>query len=153
MPRDKHGKPVGDETMSEAGMAHMKREKKTSGNKAMAGSMDEPPYPYGLKIHLDHEDLKKAGIESMPEVGGDVHLRAKARVVGARAEKTEGDSERRHLELQITHLGVHHAPDGMKSQAQGGSGKTASVGKPSTDKGREGAGKTAKEPSYARKRH
>jgi hypothetical protein len=49
--------------------------------------------------------------------------------------------------------GIAHKADGMKSEGQGGSGKTTPVGKPSVDKGKAGAGKTAKEPSYSRKRH
>lgn len=109
MPRDTNGKATKPETaMDDAGMAHMERTKaeKKEIEKGYAVQESGPDYPYGLRIHLDHDGLKKVGIEEMPEVGGEVHIRAKAHVVGARSEKREGGEER-HLELQITHLGVH----------------------------------------------
>jgi hypothetical protein len=43
-------------------------------------------------------------------------------------------------------------PDGFKSEDQSGSGKTPNAGKV-TEKDGAKPGKTAKEPSYSRKRH
>lgn len=136
MPRDTKGKAVP--------MAHMERTKaeKKEREKAMDVQSDAPDYPYGLRIHLDHDGMKKCGIADMPEVGGEVQLHAKAHVTSARMEKREGSEDERHLELQITHLGVHHKADGMKSEDQGGSGKTPNAGKV-----------TDKTPNYSRKRN
>ena len=149
MPRDTKGKAQGgDQTMSDVGMTDMKRS--NAEKKAVETNVMEkgPEYPYGLKVHLDHEGMKKCGIDEMPEVGGEVHMRAKAHVVSARSEKRDGGEER-HLELQITHLGIHHKPDGMKSQDQGGSGKTPEAGKVTAKKGST----TGDDASYGRKRH
>jgi hypothetical protein len=145
MPRDTKGRAKGDETVSTAGLADMRRS--NSEKEAVAENMAEkgPEYPHGMRVQLDHDSMKKCGMDSMPEVGSEVHLHAKARVVGARAE---GD-DHRHLEMQITHLGVHHKPDGMKSQDQAGSGKTPDAGKVTAKKGST-TGDSAK---YGRKRH
>ncbi|WP_233854084.1 hypothetical protein [Paraburkholderia sp. HD33-4] len=48
--------------------------------------------------------------------------------------------------------GIAHKPDGFKSEDQGGSGKTPNAGKV-TEKDGAKPGKTAKEPSYSRRRH
>ena len=145
MPRDTKGKPIrGDESMEAGGMADMKRtpSEKKGENKAMAEPYKGPDYPYGTRIHLDHESLKKVGMTDLPEIGHEVEIRAKAHVSSASAEKREGEEERRHLELQITHLGISHKADNMKGEDQGGKAKRAKAGHV-----------TDKEPSYSRKRH
>lgn len=151
MPRDTKGKPVK--------MAHMERTKaeKKEREKDYAIADSGPDYPYGLRVNLDHDGLKKVGMEDMPEVGSEVHLQAKAHVVSARSEKREG-SEERHLEMQITHLGVHHKPDDMKSEDQSASGSKKPEAGHVTDKGNKGGGDKAKEKGtgkdayYGRKR-
>ena len=145
--RDKHGKPVRpseDPTLEKAGeMVHMERTKaeKKALEEGLTSPHSGPDYPYGLRLHLDHDGLKKVGIAEMPDVGREVHIRAKAHVTAAGSEKREGGEER-HLELQVTHLGISHKADGFKDEDQGGSGKA-------------GAGHVTerKEPNYSRKRN
>jgi hypothetical protein len=156
MPRDIKGKPVGgkgDQTMSDVAMTDMRRSntrEKDSGVNATSND-DGPQYPMGLKVHLDHESMKKMGMKEMPGVGAEVGFHGKAHVTAARAEKREGDDETRHVELQISHLGLHHKPDGMTGQDQAGSSKTPNAGKV-TEKKPASAGATGKEPNYSRKR-
>lgn len=119
-------------------MAHMERtkaEKKASAG-GMAPEASGPDYPYGLRIQLDHDGMKKLGMSEMPEVGGEMHFRAKAKIIGARSEEREG-SEDRHLELQITHLGMHDALEEGKGKSENGSGED----------------KAGKDAYYGRKRH
>ena len=158
MPRDTKGKPVGgDQTMSDVNMTDMRRTNKRerdSGVNATSND-DGPEYPYGLRIHLDHESMKKLGMKDMPEVGSEVGFHGKAHVTGARAEKREGSDDTRHVELQMTHLGIHHKADGMKGEDQGGKSKTPNAGKV-TEKKPASGGDTAKEPKqpyYGRKRN
>ncbi len=145
--RDKHGKPVRpaeEKPLAKAGeLVHMERTKEEKKNtEALSPSSESgPDYPYGLRLHLDHDCLKKVGLHETPEVGHEVHIRAKAHVVAAREEKREGDEPERHLELQITHLGIHPKADGFKDEDQGGTGKA-------------GAGHvTEKREASTRKRH
>jgi hypothetical protein len=139
MPRDTKGKAKGgDETMADVGMKHMERSPK-KGEESMDGGSK---YPYGLRVHVDHEGLKKLDMDELPQVGHSVELRAKAQVMGVHMEEGEGGEQRHRLEMQITHMGIHHEPDGMKSQGQGGSGKTPDAGKP-----------IDKSPNYSRKRN
>ena len=154
MPRDIKGKAKGDETMSAVNMTDMRRTNAAKKDVAVnaATNSDGPEYPYGLKVHLDHNSMKKMGMKDMPGVGSEVMMHSKAHVVGARAEKREGRDEERHVELQITHLGVHPKTDGMKSQDQAGSGKTPDAGKVTEKKGAK-PGYTKPEPAYGRKRH
>ncbi|MCA8018087.1 capsid staple protein [Burkholderia metallica] len=148
MPRDTKGKPVKDD-----GMVHMERKAKGD-NMLGAGSK----YPHGLRVHVDHEGLKKLDMDELPQVGHSVEMRAKAQVMGVHMEEGEDGQPRHRLEMQITHMGLHHKSDGMKSEDQGGSGKTPEAGHV-TDKGNKGGGDTAKEKmtgkdaSYGRKRH
>lgn len=100
MPRDTSGKPVE--------MAHMARSKEEKKKESMPMERSSgPDYPYGLRVDLDHDGLKKVGMDKLPEVGSEIKLHAKAHVVSARSEKHEGGEER-SVGLQITHLGIHH---------------------------------------------
>lgn len=142
MPRDTKGKAQKPDDA--IGMVHMERAKK-KGEEPYDGSK----YPYGLRVHVDHEGLKKLDMDELSQVGHAVELRAKAQVMGVRSEQREDGTHERHLEMQITHLGVHHKPDGMKSEDQGGSERTPTAGKVTAKKGST----TGDDASYTRKRH
>jgi len=122
MPRNIYGKPIGEKREKGEGkkegelkdMARTKAEKKEA-NSLVMPKESEPDYPYGLRVHLDHESLKKAGITELPKAGEEMHFTAKARVHSASSESRDGGEEHR-LELQITHMGIHHKPDDMKSE-------------------------------------
>lgn len=77
-------------------------------NHAMAGEvMEEPLYPYGLKIHLDDESWKKISPASnvVPQVGEKMHLMINVEVTGVRSEKKQGEESEVYVDLQITDMG------------------------------------------------
>lgn len=123
MPRDIRGKPVLPPSAEKSGMSHMLRTKEDKKGENIIGRDSGPDYPYGLRLHIDHDGMKKLGMKELPEVGHEVHIRAKAHVSSASSEKQEGQEDHHRLELQITHLGIAHKADGFKAEDQGGSGK------------------------------
>jgi hypothetical protein len=70
---------------------------------------DAPKYPWGLCISLNDESLEKLGVKTLPAVGTDVTIIAKATVSGTSEFSTEGEGSRASMDLQITDLQV----DGM----------------------------------------
>lgn len=77
-------------------------------NHAMAGEiMNEPMYPYGLKIHLDDDSWKKIATASnvVPQVGEKMHLMINVEVTGVRSEKTQNEQPEIYVDLQITDMG------------------------------------------------
>lgn len=62
-----------------------------------APSGDE--YPWGLRLNLEQQSIKKLGMKELPEIGSEVMVHAKAKVVGARMSENE-----KSLELQITDM-------------------------------------------------
>lgn len=65
-------------------------------------------YPWGLQISLNDDDLKKLGIESLPEMGAQMTLNAKVTVYRIRDEKTF-HGYARDLGLQITEMALSTA--------------------------------------------
>ncbi|MCQ4437927.1 hypothetical protein NO135_23275, partial [Clostridioides difficile] len=61
MPRAQHGKAQ----KREGEMAHMERKQKDGENVLGGGSK----YPHGLRVHVDHEGLKKLDMAELPQVG------------------------------------------------------------------------------------
>lgn len=73
--------------------------------KTAAIAPEAPQYPYGLRLHLDTETLKKLGIENLPELGKEMSVVAIAKV----CETSKSESEygkNKCLGLQITELAV-----------------------------------------------
>lgn len=84
-------------------MTSMKMEPK-KGDKAEAAccSMEqEEKYPWGLRLNLGDEELKKLGIKELPKVGQSLTLTATVKVVGVRSNESQ-EGENRNVELQIT---------------------------------------------------
>lgn len=70
------------------------------------GTIDAPEgsqekYPWGLRINLGDEELKKLGINELPKVGEKLPLMAMVSVVGVRSNESQ-NGETRNVELQIT---------------------------------------------------
>lgn len=80
-------------------------------------SYDEPAYPYGLCITLDAEQLNKLGITALPEVGGEMMIKAKAYVKSTSAYETQGGQDM-SMKLQITDIdlsGIERDKDAAES--------------------------------------
>lgn len=69
-------------------------------------AMEEPRYPWGLRITLDNEALQKLDLLAMPAVGESLMLHARVHVCRVSKSEVEGEEKRRDLELQITDLAL-----------------------------------------------
>lgn len=87
-------------------LTDMKMDKTGRGDKedTLAVS-EEPEFPFGLTIHLEEDQIKKLGIETLPNPGMGGMIGAKIMVRSASMNKTD-QGEQRSLSLQITALDV-----------------------------------------------
>lgn len=63
-------------------------------------------YPYGLSMHLGHEELTKLGLDKLPRVGDKLHLRAHAHVTSVSENHRDGGKSERRIELQLRKMEV-----------------------------------------------
>lgn len=75
--------------------------------------MEEPKYPYGLRINLCDEQLVALGITSMPAVGSEMLMQCKVKVTGCRQEETAEEGTETHVDLQIIEMGTEGPAKGM----------------------------------------
>lgn len=64
---------------------------------------DGPEYPYGLRICLGTDELKKLGIEKLPELGKEIAISAKGTVCAV-SENENLYGKNQSLDLQITDM-------------------------------------------------
>ena len=85
-------------------MINMKTSEKRSAT-LLADSVeaDTPEYPYGLRINLDDDSLKKLGITELPEVGTTMTLQAQVEVVSVSQHESD-NGKHRDMSLQITDM-------------------------------------------------
>jgi hypothetical protein len=99
--------------------------------------MDEPSYPYGLCITLDAEQLDKLGINTLPKVGSEMMIKAKAYVKSTSAYETQGGKDM-SVQLQITDLDLsgldrqRDQADAMYGDNGGSKGETSRINNLST---------------------
>lgn len=99
------GMPEKDAVMKMADMKRVEKAEKESKAEHATAADKREDYPYGLRIELDHEGMKKLGMKKLPKVGSLMKLAAHAKVTSARESSDEGDtSPRRSASMQITHL-------------------------------------------------
>lgn len=67
---------------------------------------DAPKYPWGLELCLNDDSLDKLGVKTLPAVGTEVTIIAKATVSGTRENATEGEGTRASMDLQITDMQI-----------------------------------------------
>lgn len=97
--------------MAEPKLISMKRtpedQRKDMGEVAAPTSI-APDYPYGMCIHMDKDELDKAGIKEMPEVGSTVMIQVKAMVTMVRQSAGTGPiaEEETAVDFQITDLAI-----------------------------------------------
>jgi len=85
-------------------LVDMKLTKKESKEMTAGSELTQPAYPYGLRLELNDESMKKIHIESMPEVGTKVLVHAVAQVERVSENQTQ-EGKRQDMSLQITELG------------------------------------------------
>lgn len=80
------------------------KERNTINNKACV-PYDGEKYPYGLRMDLNSDVMKKLGVASLPKTGGEVTITARAKVVSTSVNDREGKQEKR-MELQIVAMDI-----------------------------------------------
>lgn len=74
-------------------------------------------YPYGLRLHLDTEQLEQLGIEKLPQVGTVVQIIAQATVTSLNEGASAHDKKTfRNVGLQITDLGLKSPKESKKTE-------------------------------------
>jgi hypothetical protein len=68
------------------------------------GASEAPKYPWGLQICLNDDSLDKLGVKTLPSVGTEVTIVAKATVAATRENATEGEGSSSGMDLQITDM-------------------------------------------------
>lgn len=72
------------------------------------------PYPYGLRLHLTHEELEKLGYDSLPAAGTMCRIECIACVTSSRTEDpdADGDCDYCCIELQVTEMAMEEEEEG-----------------------------------------
>ena len=65
---------------------------------------DEPAYPYGLRINLGADEIKKLMLGKDLQVGDEMILQGKVEVVGVNAGEMKDGKDDLRVELQITEM-------------------------------------------------
>lgn len=73
-------------------------------------SASENPYPYGLCLRLENDQLDKLGIDPLPHAGKEYQITAVGKVTNVYESQSEGNKGDRGLQIQITHLALANAP-------------------------------------------
>jgi major coat protein len=96
-------------------LTNMKQEvEKPQSSECCAMKPDSPKYPYGLKLYLDNESLKKLGIETLPEVGSVVQITATAEVCETASNESQLYGDNKNMGLQITDMAL----SGLKTEKE-----------------------------------
>lgn len=74
------------------------------GETALPQEIEQPKYPYGTSIYLDEMVMKKLGMENLPEVGSEMTLMAKVKVVSVSERERLGGEKCKNVDLQITEM-------------------------------------------------
>lgn len=63
-----------------------------------------PEYPYGMRITIEEDVLRKLGVEGMPAAGTRMRITALAEVLAVEQRQDSSGDARRTLTLQITDM-------------------------------------------------
>lgn len=66
--------------------------------------VEEEEYPYGLRINLDQDDMRKLGIAELPGMHDCYMLMAGCCVVSVNTSSSMGNSEQKSFSLQIINM-------------------------------------------------
>ena len=88
-------------------LAYTKAEMKEEGKERGISPSGQPdPYPWGLAITLERNELNKLGVTDLPPVGTEVHLLAVAKVTSVNQSARAGEDEEARVGLQICMMQV-----------------------------------------------
>ena len=77
--------------------------------------IEKPSYPYGLRLYLDPESVKKLQLKD-PQVGQKMMLEAVVEIVSVNAEVIKGDQKAVSVGLQINEMSVDSAKKEEKAE-------------------------------------
>ena len=90
----------------------MKLPKRSTKNKEVACSIDDgEKYPYGLRIELRDDELKKLGIKTLPSTGTQLIVAGIGSVISA-SERQSMEGTRRDISIQLERIDVGRADGG-----------------------------------------
>lgn len=97
--------------MAWSGMVDMEMDVDSQLDAPMPYTMpDKPDYPYGLRICLTCDELKKLGLEADCEIGEELEFRARATVTSV-TKTDSSDGPQARVELQICCMEVNDEGD------------------------------------------
>lgn len=92
--------------------------------KAEQASLDSPApdYPYGLRLSLGRNELKKLGMKDLPEIGDEFEIVARGKVVSISQSESERGDGYKCADIQITEMSLtdpdeEAEPDGPMAKA------------------------------------
>jgi hypothetical protein len=93
--------------MSMVSMKMSKKEMKAETEPSLA---NENPYPYGLRISLDTDELEKLGItvKNLPKVGDAMSITATGCIVSVSEDETAGNGYRCSVQIQIEEMALEN---------------------------------------------
>lgn len=110
----------------------MKSEQATEGM-AMPSAYCGSPYPYGMRLTLNQEQLEQLGYDGLPPAGTCLRIEAVGCVVRASSEDPDADGDIDYLcvEVQITEMGMEEeeASEGEDSDEDSDKRATRMYGK------------------------
>lgn len=85
---------------------------------AMCGS----PYPYGMRLTLNQQQLEQLGYDGLPPAGTTLRIEAVGCVVRASTEDPDADGDIDYLcvEVQITEMGMEEEASSGKDEEEPG---------------------------------
>lgn len=86
-------------------LKNMKCSEREMEEKSEPTEKEKPHYPYGLRLNLEAESLKKLEMKTLPQVGEKIMIIATAEVCSVSQNESEyGDSK--SVGLQITEMAI-----------------------------------------------
>lgn len=78
-----------------------------------------PPYPWGLCIRLEKDEIDKLKLKTLPNVGDEVHITAVGRITGVSSAMRDQSDEDKTVSIQITMMELdNEGPDDGDSAAK-----------------------------------
>lgn len=85
---------------------------------SVEANQDAPAYPWGLRLELNDESMKKLGLQKLPKVGDKMKLEAIVSVDRVSQVDTKEGGKREDMSLQITDMELSSDVDDEKEPTE-----------------------------------